>query len=136
MAWLVPGGGHLYLGRRLKGAVFFSVVVTSFLLGLAFEGRPSVVDRRQPLLSCLQVFASVGTGPIEAVARGRIFGSLVYRLPPEDAGPVPRSEVGRELRRRTEAPSAPYGTAYLWTAGLMNILLILDAFDIAMGRKR
>jgi hypothetical protein len=28
-----------------------------------------------------------------------------------------------------------YGCAYLLTAGLMNLLLMLDAWDIAVGRK-
>lgn len=135
LAWLAPGAGHLYLGRRLRAAVFFVIVLTTFSLGLAFDGKPSVVDRRQPLLSWLQVFANVGTGPVEAVARMQIFGGLAYRLPPEDAGAAPHSAVGLELRRRTESAKTPYGTAYLWTAGLMNILLILDAFDIAIGRK-
>ncbi|PYT08478.1 MAG: hypothetical protein DMF49_05130 [Acidobacteria bacterium] len=136
LAWLAPGAGHLYLGRRLRAAVFFVVVMTTFSLGLAFEGKPSVIDRRQPLLSYLQVFANVGTGPMEAVAREKIFGQLAYRLPPEDAGPDPHSTIGLELRRRTQSEKTPYGTAYLWTAGLMNILLILDAFDIAIGRKQ
>lgn len=135
LAWLAPGAGHLYLGRRLRAAVFFLLVMTTFSLGLAFDGKPSVVDRRQPMLSWLQVFANLGTGPVEAVARHQIFGTLAYKLPSEDADAEPRSVVGRELRRRTESPKTPYGTAYLWTAGLMNILLILDAFDIATGRK-
>ena len=135
LAWLAPGAGHLFLGRRVRAAVFFVIVLTTFSLGLAFDGKPSVVDRRQPILSWLQVFANVGTGPVEALARERIFGKLAYQLPPEDAGAEPHSDVGVELRRRTESPRTPYGTAYLWTAGLMNILLILDAFDIAMGRK-
>jgi hypothetical protein len=32
-------------------------------------------------------------------------------------------------------PTYEYGSTYLLTAGLMNMLLILDAFDIASGRK-
>ena len=28
-----------------------------------------------------------------------------------------------------------YGNTFLMTAGLLNALVILDAFDIAMGRK-
>ena len=28
-----------------------------------------------------------------------------------------------------------YGTAFVLTAGLMNLLLILDAWDIALGKK-
>jgi hypothetical protein len=31
--------------------------------------------------------------------------------------------------------SYDYGTTFLWVAGLLNFLIILDAFDIARGRK-
>ena len=34
------------------------------------------------------------------------------------------------------ATTYEYGCAYLLTAGLMNLLLVLDAWDIATGRKR
>ena len=28
-----------------------------------------------------------------------------------------------------------YGTTFLWVAGLLNYLIVLDAYDIARGRK-
>jgi len=34
------------------------------------------------------------------------------------------------------SPTYEYGCAYLLTAGLMNLLLVLDAWDIATGKKR
>jgi hypothetical protein len=33
------------------------------------------------------------------------------------------------------SPSYDYGTTFLWVAGLLNFLIVLDAFDIAKGRK-
>jgi hypothetical protein len=33
------------------------------------------------------------------------------------------------------APGYEYGTAFLLTAGLMNLLLVLDAWDISRGKK-
>ena len=33
------------------------------------------------------------------------------------------------------SPTYEYGCAYLLTAGLMNLLLMLDSWDIASGRK-
>lgn len=32
-------------------------------------------------------------------------------------------------------PSYDYGTTYLWVCGLLNYLIVLDAFDIAQRRK-
>lgn len=140
LAWLVPGAGHWYLGRRTRGTVFFALITLSFGLGGLFHGRFSVVDARQPFLSGLQVIACLGSGPMEIVARTRLYRGPVYKLPEEDASDLgetrrPRTLVGKTLRSRTEAFDSSYGTAYLWTAGLMNLLLILDAFDIGRGRK-
>jgi len=140
LAWLVPGGGHLYLGKKLRAAVFFGLVTLSFVLGTALHGRFSVIDGRQPLLSELQVVACLGSGPMEIVTRSVLYGAPVYKLPDEDASDQgetrrPRTVVGKTLRSRTEASNSAYGTAYLWTAGLMNLLLILDVFDIGIRRK-
>ena len=49
--------------------------------------------------------------------------------------------VGPRCARRTPAgtilsPTYEYGCAYLLTAGLMNLLLVLDAYDLAAGKKR
>ena len=34
-----------------------------------------------------------------------------------------------------DAPGFDYGKAFILTAGLLNVLLILDAWDIAQGDK-
>ncbi len=44
-------------------------------------------------------------------------------------------ELTEKLRARVRSVTYEYGNTFLLTAGLMNILLILDAFDIATGRK-
>ena len=140
LAWMLPGAGHWYLGKRTRAAVFVCLVTVSFVLGAALHGRFSVRDRHAPLLSTLQVVACLGTGPLEIIARSLLYGAPVYFLPEEDAvlrseGRGPRTAVGKLLRERNEARDSAYGTAYLWTAGLMNLLLILDVFDIGIGRK-
>lgn len=140
LAWVIPGAGHWYLGRRARAGVFFCLVTLSFVLGTALHGRFSVRDRRAPLLSSLQVVACLGMGPIEIVSRSFLYGGPVYFMPEEDAllgsdARRPRTTVGKLLRSRNEASDSAYGTAYLWTAGLMNLLLILDVFDIGIGRK-
>jgi hypothetical protein len=61
-----------------------------------------------------------------------VYGELVYDRRPRTP------EVTRFLsayKERGVHPGSAYGTAYLWTAGLMNLLLMLDAFDIGTGRK-
>lgn len=112
LAWIFPGLGHFYLGRR-KIAILFAVIVTlTFLLGLSFEGRLYTIDRTQPL-SILATFAVAGAGILNLAARF---------LSDNPSGTI-------------LAPTYEYGCAYLLTAGLMNLLLMLDAWDVAKGRK-
>lgn len=130
LAWLVPGAGHFQLGRRLRGVAFFAVVLTTYFLGLALEGRAYAADPLHPL-TYLATFANVGVGPLDLLQREATYGALVWRLPPGPAG----AELQQRMRTRVRARTSEYGTVFLLTAGLMNMLLILDAFDIATGRK-
>jgi hypothetical protein len=113
LAWLVPGLGHSYLGRRRTGLAFGAIVVLTFLAGISFQGRLYTVEPGQPL-TILATFAVFGSGIL----------NLAARLFSDNPG-------GAIL-----SPTYEYGCAYLLTAGLMNLLLVLDAWDIATGKKR
>lgn len=134
LGWLLPGLGHLYLGKKGRAVAFFFVVLFAFGFGLASGGTASLIDPQQPL-SYLATFDNVALGPLDVVARVASVGSLVYRLPPDEGDPR-RQALMTHLRDRVRHPTYEYGNTFLLTAGLMNLLLLLDAFDIAMGRKR
>lgn len=110
-AWLVPGLGHLLLGKRGRALLFFVIVLSALVIGSALDGNLYHVLPRRPL-TLLGTFASMGTGLPYFVLR---FG-FGYE------GDV--AAVGYE-----------YGTAFMLTAGLMNLLLVLDCWDIARGVK-
>ena len=112
LAWIFPGLGHAYLGRRRTALLYALIVTATFLLGLSFEGRLYTIERSQPL-PILATFAVSGAGLLNLAAR---FLS---------------SNPGGTIL----SPTYEYGCAYLLTAGLMNLLLMLDAWDIASGRK-
>lgn len=133
LAWLVPGLGHLYLGKRRRAAVFFSVVVGLFALGVASDGAASLFEPRQPL-SFLATLDNLATGPIDLISRYHTYGGIVFALPPDEGDPR-RTELLGRLRARVRGVTYEYGNIYLLTAGLMNILLMLDCYDIATGRK-
>ena len=112
LAWVFPGLGHFYLGRRRR-ALFYAVVVTvTFLFGLLFEGRLDWPEPGAPL-TYLATFASLGSGLLNIVAR------LLVENP----------------RGTVLSVTYEYGCTFLRTAGLMNLLLMLDVFDIGRGRK-
>lgn len=133
--WLVPGLGHVLLRRVRRGAFFAALVLGSFALGMAHEGRVALRDDRQaPFLSALQVVANAGVGLADVVARLRVYGTVAYSLPHDPAARAYEAQL-RILRDRTKSIASIYGTAYLWTAGLMNLLLLFDVWDIGRGRK-
>lgn len=110
LAFLFPGAGHFYLGRRSRAMIFAAVVLLMFVFGLMLEGKLYVPERGKPL-TLLASIASMGIGTPYLIAR--LIGSP------------------GELRSMT----FEYGTAFTLTAGLMNLLLVLDSFDIAEERK-
>lgn len=112
LAWIFPGLGHFYLGRRKTALAYAAIVTTTFLLGLSFEGRLYTIDRTQPL-TILATFAVSGAGLLNLAARF---------LSDNPGGTI-------------LAPTYEYGCAFLLTAGLMNLLLVLDSWDIAAGKK-
>ncbi len=133
LAWLLPGLGHIYLGKKRRGLVFLAVVAATFCLGISSNGAASLLDPRQPL-TYLATFDNLAIGPVEVLSRYATYGRLVYRMPSDEADPR-AADLTERVRRRVRSVTFEYGNTFLLTAGLMNMLLILDAFDIATARK-
>lgn len=132
LTWILPGAGHAFLGRWKRGLAFFAIVVGMAILGLAERGNLSLVHENAPNLTRLQVLVNLALGPSEPLLRQGLYGELVY----DRRSPSPQlRRFMRVHKQRAGQPGSPFGTAYLWTAGLMNMLLILDAFDLGRGRK-
>jgi hypothetical protein len=112
LAWVVPGAGHFYLGRRGRAVAFFGIVVVMFVLGILLDGAAYTRASSQgSWLKILASMASLGAGLLYVCAAK--FGAL---------GDV-------------VSATYEYGSAFMLTAGLMNLLLVLDCYDIECGRK-
>ena len=118
-AWLLPGAGHFYLGKRARSFAFFCVVTAFTLAGFGLGGKLAVPESGRPL-SYLHAFGNLGMGPPypALVAGGRVSNRVLM------------VRAGDPRRVTYE-----HGTTCLLTAGIMNLLLMLDAWDIATGRK-
>ena len=110
-AWAVPGAGHLWLGRRQKGLIFLIALPAMFIIGLLLHGRIFPFDLSEPLVA-LAAAADLGSGLPWVVARAAGAGNGIVT-----------------------AVTYEYGNCFLIVSGLLNSLVVLDAFDIAMGRK-
>ncbi len=134
LAWLVPGLGHILLRRIGRGVLFAGLVFVSLGLGLAHDGKLALRDPAQPFLTSLQVLANIGAGPIDFIARKKVYGEVALTLPKRGTDPDRTRRVGIQRARAVSGLSI-YGTAYLWTAGIFNLLLLFDVWDIGRGRK-
>ncbi len=132
--WIVPGLGHVLLGRARRGVLFALLVLGSYALGMSHDGRLALRDPRQPFLTSLQVIANVGIGPLDLLARYSVYGRPAYGLSIQAISAGDRA-VGEIFRERTRSALSIYGTAYAWTAGLMNLLLLFDLWDVGRGRR-
>ncbi len=110
-AWAVPGAGHLMLGRHAKGVLLLLAVTLMFCSGLWLEGRLFPFELTQPLVA-LAAIADLGIGVPYFIAKALGLGE-----------------------GRVVAVTFEYGNAFIIVAGLLNTLVVIDAFDVAQGRK-
>jgi Family of unknown function (DUF6677) len=112
LAWLFPGLGHAYLGRRKSGLLYALIVMAAFVMGVVLRGRLYNTEPGHPL-TLLATFACYGAGLLNLAARAFL------------------DNPGGDILVATYE----YGCTFILTAGLMNLLLMLDAYDIATGVK-
>jgi hypothetical protein len=115
LAWLIPGSGHFLLGRRGRAAIIFVAVALTFVLGLLMRGplfHPGGID----LLSRLIQFGGF---------IGNLASGLFYFL-----------TIWLGYSQADVAGHAPdYGSKFLVAAGLLNILAMVDAYEISTKQK-
>jgi hypothetical protein len=110
-AWAVPGLGHIWLGRRAKGFIFLIALPLMFAVGLALQGRVFSFDPAD-ILTTLEAAAQLGIGVLFFLTGPLGFGKGDVR-----------------------AITYQYGISFLIVAGLLNVLVVIDAYDVALGRK-
>lgn len=152
LAWLIPGAGHWYQGRRTKAVLFFVCIVGTFIYGLWLGGGRVVYASwgETPDEKRLPYVCQVGVGvmALPAVWQARNYGDSTYvqtmqakennggrsfsewfMAPPVLRITIPAGRTMDELdylnytlNRRFEL-----GTIYTMIAGLLNVLIIFDA---------
>ena len=115
LAWLIPGGGHLLLRKRGRGLLLMVSISLMFFFGLAMGGAMFHPESGDLLTTLINYGGFVGD-----LAAGALYILSVM--------------LGYNQQ---DMPGAvhDYGTKFLVCAGLLNILAMVDAFEIAAGRK-
>jgi hypothetical protein len=116
LAWVIPGAGHLYQGHLIRALLLGGSVLAMYVLGWQLGGHlyglHNVADTG--FLAYVFGFCDLGTGLLYLV-------SLLSNIAVTDHSQLATSE---------------YGDRFMMVAGLLNYLSMLDAFDIAAGRKK
>jgi hypothetical protein len=110
-AWIVPGMGHLLLRRWGRAIVFFIAVGGLAVTGYLLRGN-IFPPRRGDAFGTLGFLADAGSGVFYYFAR--FF---------EAAGP----DVSRA--------AGDYGTRFIAAAGVVNLISVCDAYEIATRRR-
>ena len=117
--WFVPGLGHALLGKWQRALLMGGVVWLCLVVGLSMGGHMfdlNVPEGSSLPLQALPMVADIGSGAPYIIAWVLGYGF---------------AEDPQQAARATYE----YGTTFLLIGGLLNYLTILDAFDIAAGRK-
>lgn len=104
LTWISPGLGHVYLGRKGKGAYFFALVVGLFVIGMAFADFRNISLERHPYFF---------------IAYALLGGPTVVALLVTGSMPVV-TDLNPDL-----------GCLLSAVAGLLNVLVMIDAYTIA-----
>ncbi len=109
LAWLIPGGGHWYLGKKNTAIIIFAVITILYIAGLSLHG--GVLWHSPDIISCISFVMRIGGGAMWLIG-------LI--------GPWRSPEI--------LASFSEIGSAYTGIAGALNFLSIFAVFDIAKAR--
>lgn len=112
LAWLIPGGGHAAIGEWRRAFLFAALIAGLFIVGIALDGKIYRIEEDDVLSYAASLGASGVGGPY---VLGHVLG------------------YGDGDER---AEFHEYGSTFTLVAGLLNLLIILDAFDLALLRRR
>lgn len=145
LAWLVPGLGHYYQGRYFKSFLFSICIIPTFLVGAYLGSSPEVGFARNVYCSWRPTDkryffipqSCVGFAAVPAIMQSYIVDDgkkpfLNGAMSPPRISSTPQThwntltldEIIANLGSRFEI-----GTLFTVVAGLMNLLVIFDAFD-------
>ena len=124
VGWLIPGGGHFLLRKHARGGLLAFAVIVMFLLGIMMRGSTfeapffDMLEGKQRLDVLSKVITAGGF-------IGNVASGLPYLL--TAWFPYKQPDVAGHVH--------DYGSKFLVAAGLLNILALVDVFEIATRKK-
>ena len=112
LGWLIPGAGHLIQRRWIRGLLLMACITSMYILGLAMSGHVYQPNSGE-VLDILGFIGDVGAGGLYIVSRALDYGQGMI-----------------------QHATADYGTKFIIVAGLLNFISAVDAYHIAIGKKK
>ena len=116
LTWIAPGSGYFFLKSNSRGAFMGGICLLMFLLGLLMRG--AFFDRQTGDLLTTVIYCGGWLGNLANGSLYLLAQALGYKAP-DTAGHV-----------------VDYGTKFLIGSGLINVLAMIDVFEIATGKKK
>ena len=111
LAWLIPGAGHLYLGQTKRGLVLGCMVLATFLAGMIIADFRNISPLdRHPVWGVAHLFGGLMSA-VAAIATQHLM--------------IVRDNVFYQV-----------GCLYSGVGALLNVLVAIDAFDLASKDAR
>lgn len=114
-ALILPGLGHLVLGKWVRGIAIGLVIMAMFALGFRMEGHLYKPESSE-WLTWFFSFLDAGIGLPYFVC---LLADWGIQVQPDQAAKV----------------TFEYGNTFLCVAGALNMMAVMDAYDIGIGRK-
>jgi hypothetical protein len=130
LAWLVPGAGHFYQRRYLKSAIFSICILSSFLIGMFVAGGRCVYASWNGVEKRWQYALQAGIGLPAMPAALQAWRARSGELPLWSDSFMTAPQSSRDLDRWNKETASGFdiGTLYTMIAGLLNVLVIFDAY--------
>ncbi len=108
--WLVPGAGHLLIGKWGRGLLLAAAIIGMFALGIGMNGK--IYSNAHDILELLGMAGDLCNGLPYFVSRALSLGA-----------------------DQVQVTTGDYGTRFIAVAGLLNVIAAVDAHNIRTGRK-
>ncbi|MBI1826609.1 MAG: hypothetical protein HY287_16525 [Planctomycetes bacterium] len=112
LGWLVPGLGHILIGDRSRGLICFVTITATFWTGVAIGGVGTTIDPHDRTLWFAGQLCAGGN----TIVAYMFHETVVSRWTPSDRAAATANWASSEV-----------GVHYTGVAGLLNILVVLDA---------
>jgi hypothetical protein len=109
--WLIPGAGHFWQRKWMRGSLLLVSISAMFFLGIAMQGK--LYSASHELLELLSFAGDLGSGLLYFIARQAGLGADAVQI-----------------------TTADYGSRFIVVAGLLNLIAAVDAHNLYTGRKR